>query len=77
MAPETGSHEKAEQCFVAGIEDCAQGSSVSRQWARSWARRVIIRNAVRMIAPRPRLQALSKEQTALLRVVSMESVKFP
>jgi DNA-directed RNA polymerase specialized sigma24 family protein len=49
----TASHEKAEQCFVSGIEDCAQGSSVFQQWARSWARRVIIQNAVRMIAPRP------------------------
>ena len=26
-------------------EDCAQGSSVFQQWARSWARRVIIQNA--------------------------------
>jgi len=49
----TGSSERAEQCFVSGIEDCAQGSSVFQQWARSWARRVIIQNAVRMIAPRP------------------------
>jgi DNA-directed RNA polymerase specialized sigma24 family protein len=49
----TGSYETAEQCFVSGIEDCAQGSSVFQQWARSWARRVIIQNAVRMIAPHP------------------------
>jgi DNA-directed RNA polymerase specialized sigma24 family protein len=49
----TGRHESAEQCFVSGIEDCAQGSFVFQQWARSWARRVIIQNAVRMIAPRP------------------------
>jgi len=52
----TGSREKAEQCFISGIEDCAQGSAVFKQWARSWARRVIIRNAVRMIAPRPSFQ---------------------
>jgi DNA-directed RNA polymerase specialized sigma24 family protein len=52
----TASHGKAEQCFVSGIEDCAQGSSVFQQWARSWARRVIIQNAVRMIAPRPRFE---------------------
>jgi DNA-directed RNA polymerase specialized sigma24 family protein len=52
----TASHEKAEQCFVSGIEDCAQGSSVFQQWARSWVRRVIIQNAVRMIAPRPRFE---------------------
>jgi DNA-directed RNA polymerase specialized sigma24 family protein len=52
----TGSHEKAEQCFVSGIEDCARGSAVFQQWARSWARRIIIQNAIRMIAPRPRFQ---------------------
>jgi len=52
----TASHEKAEQCFVSGIEDCAQGSSVFQQWARSWARRVIIQNAVRTITPRPRFE---------------------
>jgi DNA-directed RNA polymerase specialized sigma24 family protein len=52
----TASQEKAEQCFVSGLEDCAQGSSVFQQWARSWARRVIIQNAVRMIAPRPHFE---------------------
>jgi hypothetical protein len=51
-----GSHENAESCFVSGIEDCAENSSVFREWARSWARRVIIQNAVRMISPRPRFQ---------------------
>jgi len=52
----TGSHENAESCFVSGIEDCAESSSVFREWARSWARRVIIQNAVRMISPRPGFQ---------------------
>jgi len=58
----TGNHEKAEQCFVAGIEDCAEDSAVFQQWARSWARRVIIQNAVRAIAPRPRLQNAPNEE---------------
>ncbi len=43
---------KAEECFVSGLEDCATGSYVFRDWARSWARRTIIQNAVRMLAPR-------------------------
>src|ERR1035438_1546706 len=43
---------KAEECFVSGLEDCVKGSYVFRDWARSWARRTIIRNAVRMLAPR-------------------------
>ncbi len=43
---------KAEECFVSGLEDCAKGSYVFRDWARSWAQRTIIQNAVRMLAPR-------------------------
>jgi len=42
---------KAEECFVSGLEDCIKGSYVFRDWARSWARRTIIRNAVRMLTP--------------------------
>ena len=44
---------KAEECFVSGLEDCVKGGYVFRDWARSWARRAIIQNAVRMLAPRP------------------------
>jgi DNA-directed RNA polymerase specialized sigma24 family protein len=49
----TGDHEKAEQCFVAGLEDATGRNRVFKEWARSWARRVIIQNALRMIDPRP------------------------
>ena len=50
----TADPEKAEQCFVSGLEDAVEGNPVFREWARSWARRVIIVNAVRAINPRPR-----------------------
>ncbi len=43
---------KAEECFVCGLADCVTGSYVFRDWARSWARRTIIQNAIRMLAPR-------------------------
>jgi hypothetical protein len=49
----TADHEKAEQCFVSGVEDAVEGNPVFKEWARSWARRVIIVNAVRAINPRP------------------------
>jgi len=49
----TGDREKAEQCFVAGLEDATGRNRVFKEWARSWARRVIIQNALRMIGPRP------------------------
>jgi DNA-directed RNA polymerase specialized sigma24 family protein len=48
----TADHEKAEECFVSGLDDCIEGNNVFREWTRSWARRAIIQNAVRMLTPR-------------------------
>ena len=50
----TGKHEKAEECFVAGIGESTNGNHVFKEWARSWARRTIIQCAIRVIAPRER-----------------------
>jgi hypothetical protein len=47
----TGGQEKAETCFVAGLEDCAAGSPVFKEWARSWAKRTIIKRAIGMMSP--------------------------
>jgi hypothetical protein len=47
----TADHDKAAQCFVAGLEDCQQGTPVFREWARSWATRTVIKNAIRIICP--------------------------
>jgi hypothetical protein len=47
----TADHEKAERCFVGGLEDSVNGNPVYKQWARSWARRQIIQRAIRTIAP--------------------------
>jgi len=49
----TADREKAEQCFVSGLEDSVEASPVFKEWARSWARRTIIQNALRLIKPRP------------------------
>jgi hypothetical protein len=48
----TGNHPSAERCFVRGLEDSAKGP-VFKEWAQSWARRTIIRNAIQAIRPRP------------------------
>lgn len=48
----TADHEKAEQCFVSGIERCSEGRDVFNEWARSWTRRIVVQNAIRMISPR-------------------------
>jgi len=49
----TADSAKAEQCFVSGLDDCSAGNRVFKECARSWARRTIIRNAVRLVAPQP------------------------
>ena len=48
----TGDHQKGQRCFVAGIEDCAIENRVFREWARVWAKRVIVENAIRELQPR-------------------------
>jgi hypothetical protein len=48
----TADPAEAEECFVSGLEDCVEGTYVFRDWARSWARRTIIQNAIRMLVPR-------------------------
>ena len=45
--------QKAELCFVRGLEDCVAGNSVFREWAPSWAKRAIVKNAIRELRPRP------------------------
>jgi DNA-directed RNA polymerase specialized sigma24 family protein len=49
----TADHAKAEQCFVAGLEDSIHGNPVFRQWARAWSKRAIIHSAIKAIAPLP------------------------
>ena len=49
----TADPAKAEQCFVAGFDDCSTGNRVFKEWAQAWARRVITKNAIRLINPAP------------------------
>ena len=49
----TGDHARAEQCFVAGLEHCIKENGVFRDWAHSWAKRVIIQIAIRELKPHP------------------------
>lgn len=49
----TADQAKAEQCFVAGLEESINGNPVFKQWARTWSKRAIIHNAIKMIAPTP------------------------
>jgi hypothetical protein len=48
----TGDRQKGERCFVAGIEECGKENRVFREWARAWAKRVIVEKAIGELHPR-------------------------
>jgi len=50
----TRDQEKAEKCFVTGLEDSVKSNRVFREWARSWAKRNIIQSAIRELNPGPK-----------------------
>ena len=41
----------AEECFVSSLEESTKSPHVFQEWARSWARRVIVQKAIPMIGP--------------------------
>jgi DNA-directed RNA polymerase specialized sigma24 family protein len=63
----TADQEKAEKCFVAGIEHCVKHNRVFREWARTWAKRIIIENAIRELKPHPRPSTSSFVPTVFAR----------
>jgi DNA-directed RNA polymerase specialized sigma24 family protein len=55
----TGDRQKAENCFVAGLETCADENRVFCEWVRAWTVRVVVENAIRELRPRPTRSNLS------------------
>ena len=53
----TADRAKAERCFVPGLDLAADDTAAIRDWAHSWARRIVIGNALRLIAPHPEKRA--------------------
>ena len=48
----TVDHKLAEECFVTGLGDCLSTAlCVFRQWVLTWSKRMVIKNAIRVIAP--------------------------
>jgi DNA-directed RNA polymerase specialized sigma24 family protein len=60
----TADSAKAEQCFVSGLERSAEGNHVFKEWARSWARRTVIKSAVRLVALEPESASAISNSTA-------------
>jgi DNA-directed RNA polymerase specialized sigma24 family protein len=46
-------HNKAEQALVTGIQESVNSNQVFKQWAHSWAKRAVIKNAIRLLKPQP------------------------
>jgi len=69
----TADPAKAEQCFVSGLEDCAGANRVFKEWARSWARRTIVQNAIRTIQPTRERSAPSPAPGAAAEVEASDS----
>ena len=44
---------KAEHCFTGGLQDSAASPRVFKEWAHSWARRMVVQNAIHMMRPQP------------------------
>jgi DNA-directed RNA polymerase specialized sigma24 family protein len=72
----TGDLEKAEQCFIAGLEDAVNANAPFKDWARSWARRVIVKNAIHLLQPHPGTTGSSiaslEKRSALESLVALE-----
>ena len=47
----TANTEKAEQVLLAALDDCYKATGVFKDWARNWARRAIVLNAIRSVEP--------------------------
>jgi hypothetical protein len=45
----TADHVKAEQCYLDSIEYVVDGDPVFKEWARSWCRRSLVKNAIRLV----------------------------
>ena len=45
--------EKAERCFVASLENTLEAKHIFKRCALSWAKSMVIQNAIRALNPRP------------------------
>jgi DNA-directed RNA polymerase specialized sigma24 family protein len=47
----TANHQDAEKCFAAAVDEALEEQAVFKEWAESWVRRSLIRNAVGIVSP--------------------------
>jgi DNA-directed RNA polymerase specialized sigma24 family protein len=49
----TANHKDAENCFVSTVEEVFKEQAVFKEWARSWVKRRLIKNAIDLVSPAP------------------------
>ena len=61
----TGDRARAEQCLVPGLDqdDEAPSNPAFHDWAHSWSKRAIIKNAIQMIAPSQHANGHSRQSS--------------
>jgi len=47
----TANHKRAEQCFVSTLDEALEQTAVFKDWAGSWVKRCLIKNAIRSVRP--------------------------
>jgi hypothetical protein len=68
----TANHEKAERCFGATAEQALKEQSVVEEWARSWIKRCLIKNAIGMVKRQQRKMGLLQRGTTQSRWETMK-----
>jgi len=57
----TANHKKSERCFVSTVEGAFKAQAVFKEWARSWARRRLIENAIEIVSPASDLNGQTRD----------------
>jgi hypothetical protein len=47
----TANHKESEQCFVSTVDEAFKERVVFKEWAQSWVRRRLIKNAILIVSP--------------------------
>jgi hypothetical protein len=57
----TTNHTESGQCFVSAVEKAFKEQAVFREWARSWAKRRLIENAIEIVSPASARQGRTRD----------------
>jgi hypothetical protein len=61
----TANPELAEECVLSSLDDCLHGVAVASDWAHSWAKRAVIKNAIRLVGAGLHSTVANAQETGL------------